>query len=229
MTKRILVIDDDFDALTLLQSALEREGFDVTVARNGREGLRQAYITRPHLVLLDIVMPEMDGWETCQRLRYICDVPIIILSVKADQTEIVKGLSLGADDYMTKPYSFDELKSRIHARLRRTSSKNQQNWKADYDDGYLSINLMEGAARLDGRIVELTPTETRLLSYLVSQRGRVLPRRELLTNIWGAQYEDKVSYLSVYIRHLRQKIEEDPSHPRYVCTRWGEGYYFEGK
>ncbi|MCD6344047.1 MAG: response regulator transcription factor [Anaerolineae bacterium] len=229
MTKRILVIDDDFDALTLLQSALEHEGFDVTVARNGREGLRQAYITRPHLVLLDIVMPEMDGWETCQRLRYICDVPIIILSVKADQTEIVKGLSLGADDYMTKPYSFDELKSRIHARLRRTSSKNQQNWKADYDDGYLSINLMEGAARLDGRIVELTPTETRLLSYLVSQRGRVLPRRELLTNIWGAQYEDKVSYLSVYIRHLRQKIEEDPSHPRYVCTRWGEGYYFEGK
>jgi len=229
MTKRILVIDDDFDALTLLQSALEREGFDVTVARNGREGLRQAYITRPHLVLLDIVMPEMDGWETCQRLRYICDVPIIILSVKADQTEIVKGLSLGADDYMTKPYSFDELKSRIHARLRRTSSKNQQNWKADYDDGYLSINLMEGAARLDGRIVELTPTETRLLSYLVSQRGRVLPRRELLTNIWGAQYEDKVSYLSVYIRHLRQKIEEDPSHPRYVCTRWGEGYYFAGK
>jgi len=229
MTKRILVIDDDFDALTLLQSALEREGFDVTVARNGREGLRQAYITRPHLVLLDIVMPEMDGWETCQRLRYICDVPIIILSIKADQTEIVKGLSLGADDYMTKPYSFDELKSRIHARLRRTSSKNQQNWKADYDDGYLSINLMEGAARLDGRIVELTPTETRLLSYLVSQRGRVLPRRELLTNIWGAQYEDKVSYLSVYIRHLRQKIEEDPSHPRYVCTRWGEGYYFAGK
>ena len=229
MTKRILVIDDDPNALTLLQSALEHEGFDVTVARNGREGLRQAYVTQPHLVLLDIVMPDMDGWETCQRLRYICDVPIVILSVKADQAEIVRGLSLGADDYITKPYSFDELKARIHARLRRTSGKNRRSWQADYDDGYLSINLMEGSVRLDGRTVKLTPTETRLLSYLVSRRGRVLSRHELLTNVWGAQYGDKASYLSVYIRHLRQKIEEEPSHPHYICTCWGEGYYFGGK
>jgi len=228
MKEKILVIDDDSGLLTLLRLGLEREEFSVITANSGKEGLRQAYETHPDVIILDIMMPEMDGWLTCQRLRNICDTPIIMLTAKTDRVDVLKGLSLGADDYLTKPCSFDELKARIRTVLRRSQGGSRNGWQDVYDDGSLHIDLREGTITRQGEAISLTPTESRLLLYLVSQNGRIVPHRELLTSVWGPEYAEEVGYLSVYVRYLRRKIEDDPSNPRYIRTRWGMGYYFAG-
>lgn len=228
MSEKILVIDDDAALLTLLRLGLEREGFTVVTAESGKDGLRQAYEAHPDLIVLDVMMPEMDGWMTCQRLRYVCDTPIIMLTAKADRADVLKGLALGADDYLTKPCSFDELKARIHTNLRRSQSNSQEAWWTTYDDGYLRIDLISGTVTRQDEMVHLTPTESRLLMYLVGQRGRIVPHQELLVNVWGPEYAEEMGYLSVYVRYLRRKIEPDPSQPRYILTRWGVGYYFGG-
>jgi DNA-binding response OmpR family regulator len=228
MNEKILVIDDDSGLLTLLQLGLEREGFTVVTAESGKEGLRQAYETRPDVIVLDVMMPEMDGWLTCQRLRSMCDTPIIMLTAKTDQADVLKGLSLGADDYLTKPCSFDELKARIRTVLRRANVGTQEDWRAIYDDGNLRIDLKDGTIAKQSEVVHLTPIESRLLMYLVSQKGRIVPHKELLIGVWGPEYAEEVSYLSVYIRYLRRKIEDDPSNPHYIRTRWRMGYYFAG-
>jgi two-component system KDP operon response regulator KdpE len=209
-----------------MRLGLEREGFTVVTAENGREGLRRAYETRPDLIILDIMMPEMDGWMTCQRLRYVCDTPIIMLTARTDQSDILKGLSLGADDYLTKPCSFEELKARIRTALRRSGGRRARTWRAIYDDGTLHVDLVSGKVSLRGEPIHLTPTEARLLVYLVSQKGRIVPHKELLISVWGPEYAEEISYLSVYIRYLRRKIEKDPSNPKYILTRWGMGYFF---
>lgn len=229
MNEKILVIDDDSGLLTLLRLGLEREGFTVVTADSGKEGIRQAYESRPDVIILDIMMSEMDGWVTCRRLRNMCDTPIIMLTAKTGQADILKGLSLGADDYVTKPCSFDELKARIRTVLRRANKAGSSNaWRAVYDDGNLCIDLKDGTVSRQGEAVHLTPTESRLLMFLVSQKGRIVPHRELLISVWGPEYAEEVGYLSVYIRYLRQKIEDDPSNPHYVRTRWRMGYYFAG-
>jgi len=228
MNEKILVIDDDSGLLTLLRLGLEREGFTVITADSGKEGLREAYETRPDVIILDIMMPEMDGWLTCQRLRNICDTPIIMLTAKVAQADVLKGLSLGADDYLTKPCSFDELKARIRTVLRRAQAGSNNGWRDVYDDKNLCIDLRDGTVTRRGEAISLTPTESRLLLYLVSQKGRIVPHRELLTSVWGPEYAEEVGYLSVYVRYLRRKIEDDPSNPHYICTRWGMGYYFAG-
>ena len=228
MNEKILLIDDDSGLLTLLRLGLEREGFTVITADTGKEGLRRAYEVRPDVIILDVSMPEMDGWATCQRLRSMCDTPIIMLSAMQGQADVLKGLSLGADDYLTKPCSFDELKARIRTVLRRTKGDSGDTWRATYDDGNLCIDLKDGTVARRGEGIHLTPTESRLLMYLVSQKGRIVPHRELLIGVWGPEYAEEVGYLSVYIRYLRQKIEDDPANPRYVCTRWRMGYYFAG-
>jgi len=229
MGEKVLVIDDDPGLLTLLRLGLEREGFTVVTAESGKEGVRRAYETRPDIIILDIMMPEMDGWLTCQRLRHMCDTPIIMLTAKTARADVLKGLSLGADDYLTKPCSFDELKARIRTVLRRAGGGSRASWRAVYDDGNLRIDLRDGTVYRNGEEVHLTPTESRLLLYLVSQKGRIVPHRELLVGVWGPEYAEEVGYLSVYIRYLRQKIEEDPSRPRYIRTRWGMGYHFAGE
>ena len=228
MDKKILVIDDDSGLLTLLQLGLERDGFTVVTAESGKEGLRRAYETRPDVIVLDVMMPEMDGWLTCQRLRSMCDTPIIMLTAKTGQADVLKGLSLGADDYLTKPCSFDELKARIRTVLRRATGGSRDEWRAIYDDGNLHIDLKDGTAMRQGEPIHLTPIEARLLMYLVSQKGRIVPHRELLISVWGPEYAEEVSYLSVYIRYLRRKLEDDSSKPRYIRTRWRLGYYFAG-
>jgi DNA-binding response OmpR family regulator len=228
MDPKILVIDDDSGLLALLRLGLQREGFVVTTARSGEEGLRKAYEVRPDAIVLDVMMAEMDGWTTCQRLRQVCDVPIIMLTARSSKTDAIKGLSLGADDYLTKPCSFDELKTRIQTLLRR-SGGSRRNGQAVYDDGYLRVDLRDGSVTRQGRMVELTPTESRLLMNLVSQKGRIVPHKELLTNVWGPEYDGEINYLSVYIRYLRQKIEDNPREPRYIRTRWKMGYYFAGQ
>ncbi len=228
MNEKVLVIDDDSGLLTLLRLGLERDGFEVVIAISGQEGLRRAYETRPDVIILDVMMPDMDGWVTCQRLRSMCDTPIIMLTARVNRADILKGLSLGADDYLTKPCNFDELKARIRTILRRARAGSQEEWQVTYDDGNLCIDLKEGTVKRNGELVHLTPTESRLLMFLVGQKGRIVPHKELLTTVWGPEYADEVSYLSVYIRYLRQKIEDDPSDPRYIRTRWRMGYYFAG-
>jgi len=227
MSQRILVIDDDPELLTLLRLGLERRGFAVITADNGKEGIRRAYETRPDVIILDIMMPEMDGWLTCQRLRHMCDTPIIMLTARTGQADVIKGLSLGADDYLTKPCSFDELGARICTMLRRARGDLADAWRTLYDDGNLQVDLADETVLRRGEPIHLTPTESRLLMYLVSQSGRVVPHSELLISVWGPEYVEEVGYLSVYIRYVRQKIEEDPSNPRYVRTRRRLGYYFE--
>jgi DNA-binding response OmpR family regulator len=228
MNETVLVIDDDSGLLTLLRLGLEREGFTVVTAESGKEGLRRAYEARPDVIVLDVMMPEMDGWLTCQRLRSMCDTPIIMLTAKTAQADVLKGLSLGADDYLTKPCSFDELKARIRTVLRRTSTSTSSDWRSVYDDDNLCIDLKDGTVSRRGEVIHLTPIESRLLMYLVSQKGRIVPHRELLISVWGPEYAEEVSYLSVYIRYLRRKIEADSSNPRYIRTRWRMGYYFAG-
>ncbi len=228
MNEKILVIDDDSGLLTLMRLGLEREGFVVFTAESGKEGLRRAYENRPDAIILDVTMPGMDGWATCQRLRSMCDTPIIMLSANTRQADVLKGLSLGADDYLTKPCSFDELKARIRTVLRRAGGDSGDAWRATYDDDNICIDLKDGTVTRQGESIHLTPTESRLLMYLVSQKGRIVSHKELLTSVWGPEYAEEVGYLSVYIRYLRQKMEDDPSDPRYIRTRWRMGYYFAG-
>ena len=228
MNEKILVIDDDSGLLTLMRLGLEREGFVVFTAESGKEGLRRAYENRPDVIVLDVTMPGMDGWATCQRLRSMCDTPVIMLSANTRQADVLKGLSLGADDYLTKPCSFDELKARIRTVLRRAGGDYGDAWRATYDDDYICIDLKDGTVTRQGEAIHLTPTESRLLMYLVSQKGRIVSHKELLTSVWGPEYAEEVGYLSVYIRYLRQKMEDDPSDPRYIRTRWRMGYYFAG-
>ena len=228
MNEKVLVIDDDSGLTTLMRLGLEREGFTVVTASSGKDGLRRAYEVRPDIIILDVSMPDMDGWTTCQRLRSMCDTPVIMLTAKTGREDVLRGLSIGADDYLTKPCSFDELKARIRTVLRRVRGDSGDTWRATYDDGNLCVDLKDGVVTRRGQEVHLTPTETRLLMYLVSQKGRVVSHKELLTSVWGPEYAGEVGYLSVYIRYLRQKIEDDPANPRYICTRWRMGYYFAG-
>jgi len=226
MDAKVLVIDDDIGLLTMLRLGLELEGFDVVTATGGKEGLRCAYQVHPDVVVLDVMMSEMDGWTTCQRLRQVSDVPVIMLSGRTAKEDIVKGLSMGADDYLTKPCSLDELKARINSRLRRTVRNVPAGGKAIFDDGYLHVDLHQEIVLKNGEVVELSPIEYRLLAHLVQERGNIVPRKDLLINVWGPAYAHELRYLSVYIRYLRRKIEDDPNNPKYIQTRWKLGYYF---
>lgn len=228
LKQTILVIDDDHDLTAMLTAQLERRNYRVVVAANGREGLQKAYQARPDLILLDIMMPEMDGWEVCQRLRELSNVPIIMLTARNIKGDIVKGLESGADDYLTKPFSAAELEARIQAVLRRSDSGDgkTKSRSSFYSNGYLTIDFDRRTVKVRGEITELTPTEFKLLSCLVRNEGRVLPHRYLLTEVWGPEYADEVDYVKLYIRYLRLKLEEDPSEPVYIQTEWGIGYRF---
>jgi len=228
MDETVLFVDDDAGLRALIKMGLEREGFVVITAADGQEGIRQAYQHRPDAIVLDVMMEKMDGWVTCQRLRQVTDSPIIMLTARTDESDVVKGLALGADDYLTKPCSFSELKARILALLRRSGAQAASRELGVFDDGHLLVDPRRGVVVRQGTEVSLSPTESRLLMYLVSQRGRIVPHRELLVRVWGSEYAKEMSYLAVYIRYLRQKLEDDPSHPVYIRTRWKVGYYFKG-
>ena len=225
MTETILIIDDDADLAKIVQINLDREGFKTVVASSGVEGLQKAYSSQPDLVILDIMMPGMDGWTTCRRLREISDVPIVMLTARGMESDIVKGLELGADDYIVKPFGTKELLARIHALLRRADSSSTKR-PAIYSDGDLTVDFVKRIVTVREKQVDLTPTEFKLLSTFVQNEGRVLPHRFLLTQVWGPEYADEVNYLKLYVRYLRQKIEEDASNPNYILTEWGVGYRF---
>jgi len=225
MKEKILVIDDETTLSEMLALRLEPRGFEVISASHGREGLKMAYETHPDLIILDIMMPEMDGWETCQRLRELSDVPILILTAKVSEDDVIRGFRLGADDYVKKPFSLKELEERIRAILKRAKSNGQETTMV-YDDGYLRIDLERQQVFKNGQMIHLTSTELRLLSCLLRHQGTMVPHDELLTEVWGPAYLDANASLSLYIRYLREKLEVDPSQPQYIRTKWGAGYWF---
>jgi two-component system KDP operon response regulator KdpE len=227
LKETILIIDDDADLAKIVQINLKREGYDTVVAYSGVEGLQKAYSCQPDLVILDIMMPGMDGWTTCRRLREISAVPIVMLTARGMEADIVRGLELGADDYIVKPFGSKELLARIHALLRRADTSATKRPPVYSDaDGELTVDFVKRMVIVRGTQVDLTPTEFKLLSTFVQNEGRVLPHRFLLTQVWGPEYADEVNYLKLYVRYLRQKVEEDPSNPNYILTEWGVGYRF---
>ncbi len=228
MAEKILVIDDEETTVQLITILLERRGYEVIKAYRAEDGLRKAYRSHPDLVLLDIMMPEMDGWEVCRRLRELSDVPIIFLTARTEIRDVVKGLELGADDYIVKPYDNDELVARVRAHLRRAPSPVLAE-EMIFAGGDFRVNFLNRELRVRGQPVHLTPKEFNLLGVLVREAGRVITRSELVTEAWGPEYADTIDSLKLYIHYLRQKIEEDPQNPQYILTSRGVGYRFANR
>jgi two-component system KDP operon response regulator KdpE len=224
----ILVVDDEPRMIQFIRMNLELEGYRVTQAANGLEALAKVRDELPDWVLLDVMMPELDGFETLRLLREVTSVPVIMLTVKADEDDKVKGLELGADDYITKPFSPRELSSRVKAVLRRTETPSPASSGKSIlkIDDYLQIDMNRRIVITDGREVKLRPTEYRLLYHLVNNAGWVMTHENLLSKVWGYEYRQESQYLRLYITYLRQKIEPDPAHPRYILTERGVGYRF---
>jgi two-component system KDP operon response regulator KdpE len=225
MSEKILVIDDEEMTVQLISILLERRGYEVIKAYRAEDGLRRAYRSHPDLILLDIMMPDMDGWEVCRRLRELSDVPIVFLTAKDDVRDVVKGLEMGADDYIVKPYDNNELVARVRAHLRR-APKPSVSEELVFDAGNFRINFISREVRVRGNPVHLTPKEFNLLGVLARNAGRVLTRTELVKEAWGPEYGDAIDSLKLYIHYLRQKIEKDPQHPAYILTSRGVGYRF---
>lgn len=223
----ILIVDDEPRMVQSIGMHLEMEGFQVISANNGYQALEKVVKETPDLVLLDVMMPEMDGLVTLKKIREISEVPVIFLSVKGEEFDRVRGLDLGADDYMTKPYSPRELVSRIKAVLRRTEPKGMNEGSEIVVDPELRINFDKRKVIVRGKEILLRPTEYRLLYQLVTNPGRLLTHETLLSRVWGPEYRDDDQYVRLYIGYLRQKIEEDPKNPKYILSERGLGYRFK--
>jgi two-component system KDP operon response regulator KdpE len=221
-----LLIEDEEDVVVLLKYRFEQEGYEVLSAANGVDGLRILQQEHPHLVLLDVMMPRMNGWETCKRIRQYSDVPIIMLTALGREADKVRGLEMGADDFVTKPFSLAELIARVRAALRRGGQPLAENTTVQIDDR-LSVDRAQRQVVVDGQKTELSPTEFRILDCFLDNQGRILTHQSLLTQVWGWEYLDETDYLKVYIHHLRKKIEEDPGKPSYILTERGLGYRFQ--
>lgn len=228
MAKKILVIDDDPAFVRLVEQVLAPAGFEVLTAASGGEGLRLLFAHHPDIVLLDVVMPEMDGWDTCRRIRDITDVPVVMLTAeKTSEEDIVQGLECGADNYLIKPVGRRELVGRVQAVIRRAELSLPEEQKGTtYSDGYLTVDIVQHQVLIDGERVRLTPIEFRLLALLLQNAGRILTHKQLLEGVWGWEYIDDLDYVRIYIWHLRQKIEPNQSNPKYVITEPGVGYSF---
>ncbi|MCB0177512.1 MAG: response regulator transcription factor [Anaerolineae bacterium] len=228
MSHKLLIIDDDVQLCELLQLMLAKMDFEVEIAHEAVTGLKKAYSLKPDAIVLDIMMPGMDGWQTCQRFREMTDVPIVMLTALGSEDEVIKGLNLGADDYLVKPVTADELGARVRALLRRVSrSQNNTNSREPIlTHANLVIDLDKYEVTVDGNRVDLSPIEFKLLSVLAKYKGRVLPHEFLLTEVWGPEYVGEIDYLRLYISYLRRKLEKDPSNPDLIQNEWGVGYRF---
>ena len=226
-TKRILVVDDEKRMIDFIRMNLELEGYQVLEAHNGLEALEAIRTQLPDLVLLDVMMPELDGFETLKMLREFSNVPVIMLTAKGEEDDKVYGLELGADDYITKPFGSRELSSRIRAVLRRAETPSVSPDKAVLKiDDRLSVDFNRREVIVEGKRIKLRPTEYRLLYHLIENAGWTVPHEQLLAKVWGYEYRDETHYVRLYVNYLREKIEEDPSHPKYILTERGVGYRF---
>ncbi len=219
----VLVVDDEKTLVKALTFNLEKEGFRVEVAYDGEEALDKVFSLKPDVVVLDLMLPEVDGFEVCRRIRKKLEVPIIMLTARSEDIDKVLGLELGADDYLTKPFNSRELVARIKAVLRRTALS-EEGSKKKIQIGNLEIDLLQHRVRIEEKEISLTSKEFALLSYLAINAGNVYSREQLLAQVWGYDYYGDVRTVDVHIRHLREKIESDSANPEFIITVWGTGY-----
>ena len=226
MGKKILVVEDDKNILDIVAYNLINEGYEVVAARDGELGLEAFEKEKPDLVLLDIMMPKMNGFEVCQRIREKSQVPIIMQTARAEEVDKVLGLELGADDYVTKPFSVRELLARVKANLRRQDApRNEDGGVLQF--GELSIDTAKYEVRRGEQVLELTHREYELIKFLATQNSQVFTRESLLEKVWGYEYYGDVRTVDVTIRRLRAKVEQNPENPKYIMTKRGVGYYFK--
>ena len=228
MERKILVVDDEKPIVDILKFNLEKEGFEVLTADNGASALETALSQNPDLILLDIMLPKMDGFDVCRKVREKSNVPIIMITARDEEVDKVLGLELGADDYITKPFSVRELIARVKANMRRVST----DVAADTDDKInvgenFIINATRYEAVKNGEVLDLTLREYELLKFLVTQPNRIFTREALLSSVWGYEFYGDVRTVDVTVRRLREKIEDDSSNPTYILTKRGVGYYFK--
>ncbi len=224
---KVLVVDDEASIVNIIAYNLKKEGYEVITAENGEDGLELALSENPDLVLLDIMMPKMDGYEVCRKLREKSNVPIIMLTARADEVDKVIGLEMGADDYVTKPFGNRELMARVKAHLRRSTVKDIPAENGNVQTfGDLSIDFDRYEVKKRGEVINLTMREFELLTFLATQKTQIFNRETLLEKVWGYEYFGDVRAVDVTIRRLREKIEDDPSKPRFIITKRGIGYYF---
>lgn len=223
---KLLIIDDDDKLVEAVELYLSKVGYDIVTAADGLQGVQQMYGQQPDLIILDVMMPKMDGWETCRRIREISDVPIIMLTARGQESDRVMGLKLGADDYVAKPFGLKELEARVEAVLRRARLHPRDKGRILYADDELMIDSERLEVSKGGERMQLTATEQRLLFYLAENAGRVLTNQQILEVVWGSEYVNEVDYVKLYIWRLRKKIEKDPRQPEYILTERGLGYRF---
>ncbi|MFN2120723.1 MAG: response regulator transcription factor [Anaerolineales bacterium] len=223
--RRILVVDDEERMVRFIRMNLEHDGYQVMEALNGKQAVDKLRDT-PDLILLDVMMPDIDGFEVLEMIRQVSSVPVIMLTAKGEEDDRVRGLELGADDYITKPFSPRELVSRVKAVLRRTEGATGSMHGLIEVDDRLRIDFDRREIWLEGKLVKLRPTEYRLLYHLVQNAGWVVSHDQLLQKVWGYEYRDEPHYVRLYINYLRQKLEKDPSDPKYILTERGVGYRF---
>ena len=224
--RRILVVDDEERMVRFIRMNLEHDGFQVNEAFNGKQAIQKMRDVTPDLILLDVMMPDLDGFEVLETVREFSNVPVIMLTAKGEEDDRVRGLEGGADDYITKPFSPRELVSRIKAVLRRTEGVSGSMHGLLEIDRRLKIDFDRREIWLEGKLVKLRPTEYRLLFHLVQNAGWVVSHDQLLQKVWGYEYRDEPHYVRLYINYLRQKLEKDPADPKYILTERGVGYRF---
>ena len=224
MTRRILVVDDEPRFVRLVDANLSTEGYEVATASNGQEALELVSKEVPDLVLLDVMMPVLDGFEACERIREFSNVPIIMLTAKGEEIHRVRGLNLGADDYVVKPFSAGELIARVEAVLRRAQVSEETARQSKFSHEDLTIDFAKAEVKRGEETVFLSATEYRLLLQFAHNIGKTLSAEELLSNVWGAEYSEDKEILWVCISRLRQKLEEDPKSPKHIVTKSGAGY-----
>lgn len=228
MAKKILIVEDEKNIVDILKFNLTKEGFSTITSYDGEEGLKFALNNNPDLILLDIMLPKMDGFSVCKKIRQTLNTPIIMLTAKEEEVDKVLGLELGADDYITKPFSTRELIARVKANLRRSTLESNSDEASNIlKIGELIIDVNRYEVKRDNEIIELTLREFELIKFLAQQQGQIFSRENLLEKVWGYEYYGDVRTVDVTIRRLREKVERDPSSPEYIMTKRGVGYYFK--
>lgn len=226
MGAKVLIIDDDIDHLNLTRYYLEKKGYEVRVACDGPDGLRAAYEFHPDAIVLDLMLPTVDGFEVCKRLRELSDVPILILTAREGEADELRGFGLGADDYLHKPVTVAVVEAHLSALLRRHGDGGKGTFFEYYSDPHLTLDTQARLALWEGRALHFSPTEFRLLEALLRQRGQVVPRQQLLRQVWGEAYDGDYELLALYIYYIRKKLARAGCTLPYIRTSWGEGYAF---
>jgi two-component system, OmpR family, KDP operon response regulator KdpE len=226
MREKILLVEDDAEYQNLTSTWLQNAGYEVLTAGDGAEGMRCVFSSRPNLVVLDANIPKMDGWEVCRRIREMSEIPVLMVTVNGQKADRLKGFTMGADDYLTKPVDFHELVARVQAILRRSGAAAKEERPSTFRNGGVEIDWQSRQVWVRGTRVKLSPTEFKIMSCLVKNRGWIVTHEQLLEKAWGPNYIGDKSFVKLYIRYLRQKIEENPHKPQIIMTERGVGYFF---